>query len=784
MSAARIAAAALAVLLSGCLQTDLSVLCATPAYASYCTLSVTGASPLVASIAGGTTVTVTGTGFDADTEVTLGGPVTLSSRQSDQLIFTAPAHAPGEVELVISNSLGTVSLPTRFRYVDPPRVTTVQPASGARSGGYPVTVVGDNLAGGTVTIGGELLANLSSSATSITGTLPAFSVPGPLDVVVSAGGLSTTVPDGFLALTWVGDSQGWEEGSGVDLAAIPNSPGPLYLATSGGDLYRANDLASAWERVLRLRGTADHWVAVHPGNPQRVLSASGQGLALTNDGFLTSSSVSSAAITGGVAFNAEGSRVLAGGASGLLVSRDSGATFTNFATPEQVRRVASAPDDANVLAAVTRTTLYTSLNGGDTWTERALPHEPYALSVNALRAAVGDQSGLRLFPTDPITTSVSCSAELFTTLVGAPDSPSRLWGWGPGSVVRSTDTTANSCSAFAGGQPQPFGEVRDLQFLNGPTLVAATPFAVYSRQVVNVVWDEHRSGLSSPQVRALARQQTGSTRMLFAHSYRGQVYSRSAESWEPYGPSLGTNLARVDLRAFPEGSGFRLLSFSDTIRTLAPDAPGWIPSTGVSGSVLTVEEDVLNPALVNPVVVATTSGLFRSTDGGQTFVSIQGDLPPGVTLVEVEIDADTYFGISAEGRVFRAPAPGGIWTELARFTAEDSIRGMLRTTGGLILSGGNAGLFRLEDGASTWVATPGTPFASDLFQSDPNDRRILYGNRGGAFQRSSDRGETWRDVSDGTYASNTVEGVRVDPVDGRVYLLGSVPFTESIVGGP
>jgi plastocyanin len=71
--------------------------------------TVTGISPTSATTAGGTAVTVTGTGFAAGATVSFGGTaasnVVVSSATS--ITTTTPAHAAGAVDVVVTNSNGT-----------------------------------------------------------------------------------------------------------------------------------------------------------------------------------------------------------------------------------------------------------------------------------------------------------------------------------------------------------------------------------------------------------------------------------------------------------------------------------------------------------------------------------------------------------------------------------------------------------------------------------------------------------------------------------------------------
>ena len=162
--------------------------------------TVTAVSPATGSTAGGTNVTVTGSGFNDATAVTIGGTTTTFFVQSStQLSFTAPARAAGPAEVVVTNASGS-SGPTAgsvFTYVTPvpaPTVTMVGPNSGSTAGGTPVSLTGTNFTGATaVSFGGTAATNfVVNSATSITATSPARAAGAVNVTVTTSGGTSAT----------------------------------------------------------------------------------------------------------------------------------------------------------------------------------------------------------------------------------------------------------------------------------------------------------------------------------------------------------------------------------------------------------------------------------------------------------------------------------------------------------------------------------------------------------------------------------------------------------------
>jgi hypothetical protein len=168
--------------------------------------AVTSVSPTSGPIAGGTTVTVTGTNFTGATAVDFGatpGTGVVVNGAGTSLTVTSPAVSAGTVEVTVVTPEGTsaTSAADSFTYFGIPTVTGVAPRTGTTAGGNSVTVTGTNLAGATAVDFGPnpgtgVVAN--GAGTSLTVTSPA-GAKGTVDVtVVTPGGVSAvTAADHF-----------------------------------------------------------------------------------------------------------------------------------------------------------------------------------------------------------------------------------------------------------------------------------------------------------------------------------------------------------------------------------------------------------------------------------------------------------------------------------------------------------------------------------------------------------------------------------------------------------
>ncbi len=154
--------------------------------------TITSITPNTGTAAGGTSVTITGTGFLAGATVSLGGTAATNVNvvSSTSITATTPAHAAGAVSVVVTNTdtqTGTLNNGYTYTPSNPaPTVTSITPNTGTAAGGTSVTITGTGfLAGATVSLGGTAATNVNVvGSTSITATTPAHAA-GAVSVVVT-----------------------------------------------------------------------------------------------------------------------------------------------------------------------------------------------------------------------------------------------------------------------------------------------------------------------------------------------------------------------------------------------------------------------------------------------------------------------------------------------------------------------------------------------------------------------------------------------------------------------
>ncbi len=238
---------------------------ANPAPVAVVLPAVTGVSPDSGSSAGGTTVTITGTGLAHATVVRFGGVAgTITADSATQVTVTSPPSAStvafvsgprlaatgtGTVDVTVTTPEGT-SHPTaadHFTYVASlPAVSGVSPNSGTTAGGTTVTIAGTGLAGATrVRFGSGDAIITADSSTMITVTTPRGTGTVTITVTTPAGTSTVGNADHFAytarpkqtqSITFTAPASGIPGGSAHLSATGGGSGNPVVFSvdSSGG----------------------------------------------------------------------------------------------------------------------------------------------------------------------------------------------------------------------------------------------------------------------------------------------------------------------------------------------------------------------------------------------------------------------------------------------------------------------------------------------------------------------------------------------------------------------
>jgi hypothetical protein len=167
--------------------------------------TVTSITPSTGTANGGTSVTITGTGFLTGATVSLGGTAATNVNVvgSTSITATTPAHAAGAVSIVISNNdaqAGSLNNGYTYTASNPaPTVGSITPNSGPVAGGTAVTITGSGfLTGATVSLGGTAATNMNVvGSTSITATTAAHAAGAVIVTVTNSDAQSGSLTNGY-----------------------------------------------------------------------------------------------------------------------------------------------------------------------------------------------------------------------------------------------------------------------------------------------------------------------------------------------------------------------------------------------------------------------------------------------------------------------------------------------------------------------------------------------------------------------------------------------------------
>lgn len=205
-------------------------------------LSVSSFSPSSALVAGGTLLTLTGTGFSSDVTVTINGSACtgVTALSSTSLRCTTPALAAGSYPLVVADSNDSVTTSRTIAISAPPTFTSISPVIGSAAGGTTVTITGTNFSRPTVSIGSILCTVTAKTSTSITCTTGAHAAGLVAVRVQNSDGNGVTTTGAF---TYI-------------LNPNPTSVSPTHVLPVGGDTLTINGTGFKNGATVDIEGSA------------------------------------------------------------------------------------------------------------------------------------------------------------------------------------------------------------------------------------------------------------------------------------------------------------------------------------------------------------------------------------------------------------------------------------------------------------------------------------------------------------------------------------------------
>jgi len=206
-------------------------------------LEITGVTPARGSSSGGTSVTLTGTGFQGVSRVEFGRTSASYTVVSDtEIKATAPTHAPGRVDVVVERDPVEARLEEGYAYTEPLDVFGLNPVRGSRAGNTYVEIRGRGFLNSKMSVefGGNGAKSIRVLDTQTIAVRTPKHPPASVDVGVERGRTAVEAPEQFTYFNpgtneggvWGGPIRGAVNVSVFSVAGNPVDGAFVMLSTS------------------------------------------------------------------------------------------------------------------------------------------------------------------------------------------------------------------------------------------------------------------------------------------------------------------------------------------------------------------------------------------------------------------------------------------------------------------------------------------------------------------------------------------------------------------------
>jgi photosystem II stability/assembly factor-like uncharacterized protein len=201
-------------------------------------------------------------------------------------------------------------------------------------------------------------------------------------------------------------------------------------------------------------------------------------------------------------------------------------------------------------------------------------------------------------------------------------------------------------------------------------------------------------------------------------------------------------------------------------------------------------EGIVNAVAVDPLIPRTLyagtdqEGLFKSTDGGETWVAVNNGLP-GLRVWRLAIDpqlSSTLYATIAGAGIFKSVDGGGTWSA-AQTGIPPSVRMSVLAlaidpqTPMTLYAGTNGdSLFKTTDGGASWSRSG--PMNTQAIVIDPQNSSTVYAGTDLQLFKSTDGGANWTTLQTGLRAS-WVSALTIHPQAPKTVYLGTRSYETS-----
>jgi photosystem II stability/assembly factor-like uncharacterized protein len=577
----------------------------------------------------------------------------------------------------------------------------------------------------------------------------------------------------------------------------PLNPSIAYAATRGGGVFKTGNGGASWfpsNEGLVVSGSVKVWeidaLAIDAGNPSTIWAIAAEHyLFRSTDGAATWTYVFDSPqppATGGSRLTVTvdsgvPTRVYVGGERWVARSIDGGASWTQIYTvpfnAQGVATIAIDPTNRDVIYLGLRGwSASKSTNGGTTWTSLPFAFDTFAVDPSQPQTVYAGYYGFGLHKSiDGGSNWTAVGGAVVDPYVRAlvldPDSPATLYvATDGGGFFKSIDSAAN-WNVAGNGITTPY--LRSLALTPGRILLGANGGGIFASTDGAASWSPRNAGLVATRVQSLAH--SGST--LFAGIYGANVFRRgfAANSWVE-GATLfpSPDFRELDVAPFSPTTVYAATS-SGLIRS-GDGGDTWLPKTppGATSCEAVAAHPAISSSVYAACFISDHVGVFGSPDFGDGWGSLDSglvapDYPyPPVDVAALAIDPSVYpgaFYAATNWGVYKSLNGGGNWSRLTGAGAPTgpvvgiTIDRLAPQT--LYVVDGYSWIYKTTDGGQTWSQTP-LGWSSAVAIHPMNSAFVYAASRYLGVQKSVDGGQTWAWINSGL-VNKQVTSLVVDP---------------------